>query len=101
MKHSLRFVQDAEGKRKASSNFLKLHLRDEAILVVIVVLKHRLWETRGKRCHYFVFAEQMPLGRGGGGGVCAQTEMVAFRRIIKINAGYVTVSLCGCVEAAT
>lgn len=42
MKHSLLFVHDTEGEWKASSNFLKFPLRNEAVLVVIVVLKHGL-----------------------------------------------------------
>lgn len=62
VKHSLCFVHDTEGKRKASSNFLKLHLRDEAVLVVIIVLKHRLWKTRSKRRRYFAAAEQKLCG---------------------------------------
>lgn len=47
--NSLGFVHDTEGERKASSNFLKLSLRNEAVLVMIVVLKHRLRETRGHK----------------------------------------------------
>lgn len=45
--NSLGFVHDTEGERKASSNFLKLPLRNEAVLVVVVVFEHRLWERRG------------------------------------------------------
>lgn len=45
--NSLGFVHDTEGEGKASSNFLKLSLRNEAVLVVIVVFEHRLWERRG------------------------------------------------------
>lgn len=44
--NSLGFVHDTEGEWKASSNFLKLSLRNEAVLVVIVVFEHRLWERR-------------------------------------------------------
>lgn len=40
VKHSLGFVHDTEGERKASSNLLKLSLRNEAVLIVIVVLEH-------------------------------------------------------------
>lgn len=41
-KHSLCFVHNAEGERKAGGNLLKFPLRYEAVLVVVVVLKHGL-----------------------------------------------------------
>ncbi len=58
VKHSLLFVHDTEGKRKASSNFLKFPLRNEAVLVVIVVLEHGLWKTRGKHHCCSTISEQ-------------------------------------------
>lgn len=45
VRDSLLFVHDTEGKWKASSNFLEVLLRDEAVLVVIVVLEHGLRAT--------------------------------------------------------
>lgn len=104
VKRSLGFVHDAEGKREASSDFLKLHLRDEAVLLVIVVLEHRLWKTRSERRRYVSAtpnkSRSRGVGRWGGGGGGGLTKMVACGRIIKINDSYVTVSLRGCVEAA-
>ena len=40
--NSLLFVHDTEGERKASSNFLKFIVTNEAVFVVIVVLEHGL-----------------------------------------------------------
>lgn len=67
--NSLGFVHDTEGERKASSNFLKLSLRNEAVLVVVVVFEHRLWERRGTRAHVVtpVFSSAATAGVGGGG----------------------------------
>lgn len=45
----LLFVHDTEGEWKASSDFLKVSLRDVAILIMVVVFKHGLLRTRDTR----------------------------------------------------
>lgn len=42
VRHSLLFVHDAEGEREARGDFLEVVVRNEAVLVVVVVLEHGL-----------------------------------------------------------
>ena len=57
--NSLFFVHNTEGEGKASSDFLKVLVGDEAILVMVIVFKHRLGDKQDASIIMTVKSEPM------------------------------------------